>query len=501
MPAMLAQARFATSVTGENEQLLRSFHPSLEVFETVLVMATDTGDVWAVHNGTNDEERAIDTHVGGREVHIYPYHEFPYPRSTYVGIPFCDCPLTRHINPRRLLRPEDLRVLREFWPTSVGVRVLISGWVIILFSSQSDMEAEWVSKMCDNIGGQRVGYDVVRCDLTLRPVPSASAVASRSGDFSTRVSLGLRLRMHEEDVITTVTHGFVETYTPNSYFDYLKMQCSSWYLSVRSALERFRLPRPSSITPGILESRGEYRGHSTATDNSPIGRQVWIAGTDIKVGTISKSYDPAPSRHLPYPMGYRHDLCLITSNDLPDVTHSPNAPPIAGWGSYSDALDGAPLFVCRVNPITGIWTSLEGRGISVEAHAALAQGAEYYWDRETETQTASLLWRTTHDQTPAAGYSGSVLCLGRLTDSTSKALLFQNYESGRRPKSRVNPFSELVRYPERATYKGGFILPNEIRQADIIMETNYYARGFGSNSVPSKRRSSDAEKRRMVSGP
>jgi hypothetical protein len=95
------------------------------------------------------------------------------------------------------------------------------------------------------------------------------------------------------------------------------------------------------------------------------------------------TYDPHPAPWLPFPCGFKHDLSLITDERLPAITHPPDTPLITGWGSYAAVLDGGPIFVCRFNVITGVWSSMEGRGMAKVAQAAIAAGSEYTWERSS----------------------------------------------------------------------------------------------------------------------
>ncbi|CDM28444.1 unnamed protein product [Penicillium roqueforti FM164] len=55
-------------------------------------------------------------------------------------------------------------------------------------------------------------------------------------------------------------------------------------------------------------------------------------------------------------------------------------------------------------------------------------GTQYLCDRTTYSQSTSLLWKTKELFSPADGLSGSVLCLGRPTDESSWAVVFQNFQ-------------------------------------------------------------------------
>lgn len=60
------------------------------------------------------------------------------------------------------------------------------------------------------------------------------------------------------------------------------------------------------------------------------------------------TYD-TPSRFLPYPSGYSHDLSLITSKTLPLVQSPPGVGEVVGWANCEEALDGKPVFTCLLN--------------------------------------------------------------------------------------------------------------------------------------------------------
>lgn len=112
---------------------------------------------------------------------------------------------------------------------------------------------------------------------------------------------------------------------------------------------------------------------------------------------------------------------------------------------------------------TGVWRTLEGQGTSSAAQAAVVAGTEYSWDRAAFTQNASILWRTNHDRDSAQGFSGSVLCVGKTTDPTAKAAVFQNFESPIKQWQVTEDFDAWS-----STFKGGFLLPEEIRQSIVL---------------------------------
>lgn len=169
---------------------------------------------------------------------------------------------------------------------------------------------------------------------------------------------------------------------------------------------------------------------------------------------ITSTYDPNISAFLPFPVGCIHDLSLITDDDLPEMTSPPGLPTIDGWATYSSVLDGGPLFVMRMNCVTGTWRSF--------------------------SQNASLLWRTNYDHDRADGFSGSVLCLGRPTDKNVTAVLFQNFESPIRPWQDLTDHTTTVTDKWNPTFKGDFLLPEKIRNATIKTVPGHASKAFNS---------------------
>ncbi|KAI9807753.1 MAG: hypothetical protein M1826_004454 [Phylliscum demangeonii] len=295
-----------------------------------------------------------------------------------------------------------------------------------------------------------------------------------------------------ESVITTTTHAFVKLVSPNQ--SWLRRRVADWILRAMESLAGSKGLRIQAGTPAVVEARAGLGG-----TNSPVGTVVWLAGTDRKVGTITTTYDPDPSRLLPYPDGFPHDLSLITDENLPLLASPPGMPSISGWGSYAAALDGGPLFVCRLEFVSGVWKKLEGRGMSREAQEAVALGCDYTWNRRALSQNASILWRTNSDSDSALGFSGSVLCLGRITDATARAIVFQNYES---PLISTQVARDVKGALELgATFKGGFLLPPEVRFATIEVATDLENRALPHSQPATKEAVEDDSLRRQLTSP
>lgn len=156
---------------------------------------------------------------------------------------------------------------------------------------------------------------------------------------------------------------------------------------------------------------------------------------------------------MPYPIGYRHDLSLIirsSEKDLPDVVPPPGVKILPRWANLAGDLSGIPMFTCALS--YGRSMTKEGQFLDEKTRTAIIEASGYYWDKQTFSQSASILWRTEEEPTFVGGYSGSVLCTGK-PDKGGKPLAFQNFQQD---------FHGLV-------IKGGFVLPEEVRESEILL--------------------------------
>lgn len=195
-------------------------------------------------------------------------------------------------------------------------------------------------------------------------------------------------------------------------------------------------------------------------------------------------YD-TPSNDKPYPAGYNHDLCLISSRSLPDVVSPPGYPSVTGWASYSEALDGQDCYVVAQNTSTGTIRQVQGVINSNLFCRAAVIGTGYSWDKIRKISNAFLLWHTGGEIAPADGTSGAPLCLGRPSDTAALAVVFQNFQQECLLAHMVGKRNT----PLRTLVKAGFILPQEIRDSTILSgETPTSTALF--NTLPAENRAS-----------
>lgn len=170
------------------------------------------------------------------------------------------------------------------------------------------------------------------------------------------------------------------------------------------------------------------------------------------------------------------------------MTNPPRAPKIVGWGDYCDALDGQFAFAMALNALTKRSPEEARRDLFGTLQKAIVEGTEYMWDKKARTQSVALLWRAMHDGTDMEGPSGSVLCLGRPTDSTCRAVVFKHFETPICPQhfdmsNLVSAHGDI----SWSSIKGGFLLPPELRDAEILCEAEE------SQAVPSADQTWDIE--------
>ncbi|KAL1970153.1 hypothetical protein VTN77DRAFT_6558 [Rasamsonia byssochlamydoides] len=390
------------------------------------------------------------------------------------------------LNPRKFLTASHLDSLRELFPKAVGVQIFVSGFLVVLFKSMVHVAEAYRTQWPLEVGSLHVVFDVMNIQLATEPVTTGFQVAVMPDAGESAGCLGLKLRMPQgQEVITTVTHGFVKRPDPLNALKYI----GSWILSAKEALRRFRSPRPQPQAPAIGMLRKPPSG-------SPIGKVVWLVGGNRKIiGTITHTYD-RPSRSLPYLQGYLHDLSLTTDTALPEVSSPPGYPRITEWASYSEALSGSRVYAVRLNASAGVWRVIDGTLDTSALRNATVCGTQYMWDTTYHTQNACILWRTSEPASPADSWSGSVLCLGKPSDPTSQAIMFQNFQI----PCTLHETDPRTAKQKAGIIKGDFVLPSEIRASEILT-------GEGTdtwdnfNSAPMRFRDVPSEERRSVSSP
>lgn len=265
-------------VDESNENLIRTHHPALGQLETVWVSESVFGaPVWLVESSV---ERVV---AAGRPIHLIPADYDEYlpsgiltPRSPgQFNILF-----HRDINPRKFLTANDLACFRRLFPRSIGVEILVAGYVIVLFEQMTDVEKAYHEIWPLELAGLRVFFDVARYECTTSPIQSGIGLsADLSEQHHARAGcLGLKLGFPDgTTAITTVTHGFVEQPCQPRKKTPMIAPFRKLYEKAKAALSRYRpaqLNQPED--PSYVLSEGRLT-------NSPIGKEVWLAASNRKV--------------------------------------------------------------------------------------------------------------------------------------------------------------------------------------------------------------------------
>ena len=164
-------------------------------------------------------------------------------------------------------------------------------------------------------------------------------------------------------------------------------------------------------------------------------------------------------------------------SQLESLIRAMGYPVVSEWTSYSAALADSDVYAVRMNTVVGRWLHHQGTIDQNAIRNATAIGTQYLWDQTARSQAASILWTTSEPFTPAVGWPGSVLCLGRPTDQSSKAIVFQNFEV--QCYSSIDP---MTGKSKDIIVKAGFLLPESVRSSIIVSSKDQH-RQRGSNTV------------------
>lgn len=250
-------------VTVENEAFIRTFHPAFINVSDVYVRQEMNGNsIWIVFLSSNP--RVSHTHAGGREIHIIPRADKPHPLRYMMPK---TVPILRFIYPRRMLTAADIMIIKAAFPLSVGIRVLVSGFAILLFRSKKDTEKTWEKGIPDDIGGLDLAYDIISAEPS---VDTGHNVTNEPNSFESRGCLGLKLQDGKgQEAITTTTHGFVKL--PGHSRAILRM--AGWIARAKHSLAQFISPKTTTNTvPGEVEMRD-------VPSAQPLGKKVYLAGS------------------------------------------------------------------------------------------------------------------------------------------------------------------------------------------------------------------------------
>lgn len=322
------------------------------------------------------------------------------------------------------------------------MRVYKWGHVEILYPNQNELSAHLNGSFPGTIGGMTWGLSIIDIETSSAGTAADVQVASQPDEiFNVLGCIGLRIRRAQDawDSWTTTTHAWMTRPATDSL----------WLRNMKANL--FVLLRRSKRLSKTVD-------------------------TKTQVGTITTCYDtlPLPDSTTMFPLGLQHDLCLITGQNIPQMVMSPNMPQLdKHFADPKQALRAPEVSVTRFNVRYSRWDTFAGNLITGHSREALVSGMDYFWEKGHVKLKRAILWRTERDDTSVTGASGSALCLGNKSGKTCQAIVFQNYQSliGKNKFwENCNVHNFLAGLPRLTSFKGGFVLPEDVKNAQIVFE-------------------------------
>ena len=255
-------------VTDSNKELFRTHHPSLSQQTVVYWTKGSWGrSIWVVEI----DGHHVGTHAGGIGIHLIPRgftQELKCMRPNIWPTNYQEDPIPETLDPRKFLAPTHLNILREMFPTSIGARVFVSGFIVLLFKDHAAIKKSWTQDGISHVfGNLRVCYDVLENIPTNQRICSGAKISAETDPSNALAALGLKLRLPQGyEAITVPTHAFVAS-RPIRWTPFLRI--SSWYTAIKTKLSRFAPIHGVSI-PAIGHTRDRL------DQNSPLGRVVTL---------------------------------------------------------------------------------------------------------------------------------------------------------------------------------------------------------------------------------
>lgn len=232
--------------------------------------------MWAI--GFEGSAPIHDTHAAGLPIHVLPSFIVP-PRTPNLRL--LNDPIAEIINPREILSLENLFPIHKYFPTSIGVRILVTGFIIVLYKSIQHLKNSWVRGVFETIGTLQLGYSAAVYIPTATSTGYGSAVTTKEDGsvLGNQGCLGLRIRLpNGNEAITTTAHAFVRLMTTNNV-SRIRYQASDWLVRTTSLLRELKPIKRFLEIPAISRIRQRH--------NSSLGQRVFLAGTDTFVSDFN----------------------------------------------------------------------------------------------------------------------------------------------------------------------------------------------------------------------
>ena len=250
LPRDIARAALVDSCNNQDEAVIRTLHPVLSVLERVFVREFSSPPeppMWLipVQSGLQED---LPLYIAGREVHclISLRHEAhvvaasPYTRLRET--------LIDGLHPRKIATEVQLDSLRLAFPDAIGVRILVSGQLVVLYASKNDMRRQDYLGNWSNLGVFTVRAEIAHHQPTA-DVSYGTPASPPPSVWGATVCLGLKLLLPDgSQAITVPTHGFVAFPRPSG----LHRRALDWYAWIRRGLQSLRgATEPSALVTSM----------------------------------------------------------------------------------------------------------------------------------------------------------------------------------------------------------------------------------------------------------
>jgi hypothetical protein len=175
-----------------------------------------------------------------------------------------------------MLTPSDLNTARQTYPEAFGLRVLISGWIMVLDPNPSAMKACWRRRTPVTFGDRPVAFDLIdHTPTTAEGSLAYGSVVAREPNMELAAAgcLGLAITLPDrQDVITTATHCFVKLPKKSLIRTALEIAYST--------ISHIFAGPPMRSVPAVVRST------SRRTDGA-IGREIWMVASNNKIKQLT----------------------------------------------------------------------------------------------------------------------------------------------------------------------------------------------------------------------
>jgi hypothetical protein len=181
---------------------------------------------------------------------------------------------------------------------------------------------------------------------------------------------------------------------------------------------------------------------------------------EFQIGTVAHAYD-SPSVDRTYPNGYQHDLALITGPKLPRFSQPPDCAKLTD-------MFGRPEQALKAGTVFQLFSGFRRPKPDVVPNRdALIIRTQSLWNYTEYLHPVSLIWPS---HKGVCSGSGSLLCLGSHANARTTGLVLENFVGHFASTPWRKDDTELTGFPEVTMFKGGFFLPDEMRNGTIILD-------------------------------